>query len=77
MFETENFMELINMTKETQTTNTATVSTARKTESQNLEEVERQQEVGLEDIRRLMRDAYQQGFMDAVAWMQRPESELQ
>jgi len=42
-----------------------------------VEEVERQQEVGLEDIRRLMRDAYQQGFMDAVAWMQRPESELQ
>jgi len=24
-----------------------------------------------------MKDAYQQGFMDAVAWMQRPESELQ
>jgi len=24
-----------------------------------------------------MREAYQQGFMDAVAWMQRPESELQ
>jgi len=42
-----------------------------------VEEVERQQEVGLEDIRRLMSDAYQQGFMDAVAWMQRPESELQ
>ena len=42
-----------------------------------VEKVERQQEVGLEDIRRLMRDAYQQGFMDAVAWMQRPESELQ
>jgi len=42
-----------------------------------VEEVERKQEVGLEDIRRLMRDAYQQGFMDAVAWMQRPESELQ
>ena len=42
-----------------------------------VEEVERQQEVGLEDIRRLMRDAYQHGFMDAVAWMQRPESELQ
>jgi len=42
-----------------------------------VEEVERQQEVGLENIRRLMRDAYQQGFMDAVAWMQRPESELQ
>jgi hypothetical protein len=42
-----------------------------------VEEVERQQEVGLEDIRRLMKDAYQQGFMDAVAWMQRPESELQ
>jgi len=77
MFETENFMELINMTKETQTTNTATVSTARKTESQNLEEVERDKEVGIEDIRRLLRDAYQQGFMDAVAWMQRPESELQ
>jgi hypothetical protein len=42
-----------------------------------VEEVERDKEVGLEDIRRLMRDAYQQGFMDAVAWMQRPESELQ
>jgi hypothetical protein len=42
-----------------------------------LEKVERDKEVGLEDIRRLMRDAYQQGFMDAVAWMQRPESELQ
>ena len=42
-----------------------------------VEEVERQQEVGLEDIRRLMSDAYRQGFMDAVAWMQRPESELQ
>jgi len=24
-----------------------------------------------------MREAYQKGFMDAVAWMQRPESELQ
>jgi hypothetical protein len=42
-----------------------------------VEEVERNKEVGLEDIRRLMREAYQQGFMDAVAWMQRPESELQ
>ena len=42
-----------------------------------VEEVERQQEVGIEDIRRLMREAYQQGFMDAVAWMQRPESEFQ
>ena len=42
-----------------------------------VEKVERDKEVGLEDIRRLMRDAYQQGFMDAVAWMQRPESELQ
>jgi len=42
-----------------------------------VEEVERDKEVGLEDIRRLMKDAYQQGFMDAVAWMQRPESELQ
>ena len=65
------------MTKETQTTNTATVSTAKKTESQHLEEKQRDKEVGLEDIRRLMKDAYQQGFMDAVAWMQRPESELQ
>jgi len=77
MFETENFMELINMTKETQTTNTATVSTAKKTESQHLEEVERHKEVGLEDIRRLLREAYQQGFEDGMAWMQRPESELQ
>ena len=42
-----------------------------------VEEVERKQEVGIEDIRRLLREAYQQGFMDAVAWMQRPESELQ
>ena len=42
-----------------------------------VEEVERHKEVGLEDIRRLLREAYQQGFMDAVAWMQRPESELQ
>jgi hypothetical protein len=42
-----------------------------------VEEKQRDKEVGLEDIRRLMRDAYQQGFMDAVAWMQRPESELQ
>jgi len=42
-----------------------------------VEEVERDKEVGLENIRRLLRDAYQQGFMDAVAWMQRPESELQ
>ena len=42
-----------------------------------VEEVERNKEVGIEDIRRLMKDAYQQGFMDAVAWMQRPESELQ
>jgi len=42
-----------------------------------VEEVERQQEVGIEDIRRLMRDAYQQGFMDAVAWMQKPEGEMQ
>jgi len=42
-----------------------------------VEKVERDKEMGLEDIRRLMRDAYQQGFMDAVAWMQRPESELQ
>jgi hypothetical protein len=42
-----------------------------------VEKVERDKEVGVEDIRRLMRDAYQQGFMDAVAWMQRPESELQ
>jgi len=42
-----------------------------------VEEVERQQEVGLENIRRLMRDAYQQGFMDAVAWMQKPEGEMQ
>jgi hypothetical protein len=42
-----------------------------------VEEVERDKEVGLEDIRRLMKDAYQQGFEDAIAWMQRPESELQ
>ena len=42
-----------------------------------VEEVERNKEVGIEDIRRLMSDAYRQGFMDAVAWMQRPESELQ
>ena len=42
-----------------------------------VEEVERQQEVGIEDIRRLVRDAYQQGFMDAVAWMQKPEGEMQ
>jgi hypothetical protein len=42
-----------------------------------VEKVERDKEVGLEDIRRLLREAYQQGFMDAVAWMQRPESELQ
>jgi len=42
-----------------------------------VEKVERNKEMGIEDIRRLMRDAYQQGFMDAVAWMQRPESELQ
>lgn len=41
-----------------------------------MEEVE-QQEVGIEDIRRLLREAYEQGFMDAVAWMQKPESELQ
>ena len=42
-----------------------------------VEKVERDKEVGLEDIRRLMRDAYQQGFMDAVAWMQKPEGEMQ
>ena len=42
-----------------------------------VEEVERKQEVGLEDIRRLMREAYQQGFMDAVAWMQKTEGEMQ
>jgi hypothetical protein len=42
-----------------------------------VEKVERDKEVGIEDIRRLMSDAYKQGFMDAVAWMQRPESELQ
>jgi hypothetical protein len=42
-----------------------------------VEEVERQQEVGLEDIRRLLRDAYQQGFEDGMAFMQRSESELQ
>lgn len=42
-----------------------------------MEEVERKQEVGIEDIRRLLREAYEQGFMDAVAWMQKPESELQ
>jgi len=42
-----------------------------------MEEVERKQEVGLENIRRLLSAAYQQGFEDAIAWMQRPESELQ
>lgn len=42
-----------------------------------VEEVERNKEVGLEDIRRLLREAYQQGFMDAVTWMQKSESELQ
>ena len=42
-----------------------------------VEKVERNKEMGIEDIRRLLREAYQQGFMDAVAWMQKPESELQ
>ena len=42
-----------------------------------VEEVERNKEVGIEDIRRLLREAYQQGFMDGIAWMQRSESELQ
>lgn len=42
-----------------------------------LEEVERDKEVGLEDIRRLMSAAYQQGFEDGMAFMQRAESELQ
>ena len=42
-----------------------------------VEEVERDKEVGIEDIRRLLRSAYIQGFEDAIAWMQRPESELQ
>ena len=42
-----------------------------------VEKVERNKEMGIEDIRRLLREAYQQGFMDAVAWLQRPESELQ
>jgi hypothetical protein len=42
-----------------------------------VEEVERQQEVGIEDIRRLLREAYEQGFMDAVAWMQKTEGEMQ
>jgi hypothetical protein len=42
-----------------------------------VEEVERNKEVGLEDIRRLLRDAYQQGFEDGMAFMQRAESELQ
>ena len=42
-----------------------------------MEEVERHKEVGLEDIRRLLRDAYQQGFEDGMAYMQRAESELQ
>jgi hypothetical protein len=42
-----------------------------------VEEVERKQEVGLEDIRRLMSAAYQQGFEDGMAFMQRAESELQ
>ena len=42
-----------------------------------VEEVERNKEVGLEDIRRLMREAYQQGFMDGIEWMQRSERELQ
>ena len=42
-----------------------------------MEEVERQQKVGIEDIRRLLREAYEQGFMDAVAWMQKTEGEMQ
>ena len=42
-----------------------------------VEEVERQQEVGLENIRRLLSAAYQQGFEDGMAFMQRAESELQ
>lgn len=42
-----------------------------------VEEVERKQEVGIEDIRRLLREAYEQGFMDAVAWMQKTEGEMQ
>ena len=42
-----------------------------------VEEVERKQEVGIEDIRRLLREAYQQGFEDGMAYMQRAESELQ
>jgi len=42
-----------------------------------VEEVERQQEVGIEGIRRLLRKAYEQGFMDAVAWMQKTEGEMQ
>jgi hypothetical protein len=79
MFETENFMELINMTKETQTTNTATVSTARKTESQNLEEIERHKQIRLEDIGHLLAQAYsegyREGFGDGMAFMQRPIGE--
>jgi hypothetical protein len=35
-----------------------------------LEEIERYQEMGAEDIRRLLRDAYQQGFEDGMAFMQ-------
>jgi hypothetical protein len=42
-----------------------------------VEEVERHKEVGIEDIRRLVSAAYQQGFEDGMAFMQRPESELQ
>jgi len=42
-----------------------------------VEEVERNKEVGIEDIRRLLREAYEQGFMDAVAWMQKTEGEMQ
>ena len=42
-----------------------------------VEEEQRDKEIRLEDIRRLLREAYQQGFMDGIAWMQRSESELQ
>ena len=42
-----------------------------------VEKEQRDKEMGLEDIRRLMSAAYQQGFEDGMAFMQRPESELQ
>ena len=42
-----------------------------------VEKEQRDKEMGIEDIRRLMSAAYQQGFEDGMAFMQRPESELQ